>query len=148
MKILTAEQIRKADAYTIKHEPVASIDLMERAAGMLFKWINARHSTDEILKIFVGPGNNGGDGWALARLLSEEGFGNVEIFLLGITEKLSADSVLNRKRLEEETQVPVKEIASPKDFPELTKKDVIVDALFGSGLSRALEGLAKELVTG
>ena len=74
MKILSIPQIREADAYTIKNEPVASIDLMERAAGKLFEWYIARFERTRPVLIFTGPGNNGGDGLALARLLSKNGY--------------------------------------------------------------------------
>ena len=146
MKIPTASQIREADSYTIKHEPVRSIDLMERAASRLFEWISGHYSAENTFMIFAGPGNNGGDGWALARLLWKADYHSLEFFLLKITDKLSPDSEENRRRLQEETGIRVVEVVSRKQFPEIATGAVVVDALFGSGLSRPLEGLAGELV--
>jgi len=72
MKILIVEKIREADEYTIKNEPIPSIDLMERAAFQLYKWIKKRVDKYNSVKLFVGPGNNGGDGLVLARLLANK----------------------------------------------------------------------------
>ncbi|MBN1950911.1 MAG: NAD(P)H-hydrate dehydratase [Bacteroidales bacterium] len=147
MKILTVDKIREADAYTIEHEPVSSIDLMERAARQLLKWITDRYSMSDPVIIFVGPGNNGGDGWALARLLCENYFRKISVYLLAISEKLSPDSMVNRERLAAYPEVQFREISSRNDFPGIGPGDVIIDALFGSGLSRPLSGLAAELVS-
>lgn len=146
MKILTTDKIREADAYTIKHEPISSVDLMERAARQLLKWITDRYAMDEAIRIFVGPGNNGGDGWALARLLGENFYSNIEVYLLKISDKLSPDSEINRKRLISYPEIKIFELEISEDFPALQEGDVVVDALFGSGLSRPLEGLAASLV--
>ena len=70
MKIFSSRQIREIDEYTIMHEPISSVDLMERAAGQLFKWITEKYNRSGRFLIFAGPGNNGGDGLALARMLS------------------------------------------------------------------------------
>ena len=70
MKILPIEKIREADAYTIENEPIADIDLMERAAKELFEWMIAKTDPEKEIRIFCGMGNNGGDGFALARMLA------------------------------------------------------------------------------
>ena len=90
MKIFTSEQIREIDALTIQSEPISSIDLMERAAGQLYKWITAKFGRSEHIFVFAGPGNNGGDGLALARMLSENGY-SVEVFYVKFTEKTTSD---------------------------------------------------------
>jgi len=69
MKILTSEQIKKADEFTIQNEPIKSIDLMERAAKQCFEWIKNKYSTKKTFAIFCGVGNNGGDGLVIARML-------------------------------------------------------------------------------
>jgi len=69
MKIFRGDQIRLIDETTIKEEPVASIDLMERAAIQVVKWYLSRFERSRRIFIFTGPGNNGGDGLAVARLL-------------------------------------------------------------------------------
>lgn len=146
MKIFTSDKIRSADAFTIDHEPIASVMLMERAAGQLADWIISNVPREAPIKIFTGPGNNGGDGWAVSRLLSKRNYSNIELFHLKISENTSHDSEINRKRLLKESQVKIANIQSVKDFPIIKNNDYIVDALFGSGLSRPLDGLAAELV--
>ncbi len=146
MKIFTAKQIREIDAYTIKHEPVPSIDLMERAATALARWIMKRFDKKTPFLFIVGPGNNGGDGWALARLLYHFGYENLRFYLLKISDELSPDSEINRMRLIEETDIRIDSIEKEKDFPFVSKEEWIIDGLFGSGLSRPLIGLAKDLV--
>ena len=70
MKILNASQIRELDAFTIANEPIESIDLMERASQTFVNWFSNKFAAeDNEIIIFVGPGNNGGDGLAVARLL-------------------------------------------------------------------------------
>ena len=145
MKILKSSQIREVDSYTIQNEPIKSIDLMERAALTITNWISKRISLENGVKIFVGPGNNGGDGLAIARQLSVKNY-KVQVYLLKISDKLSPDSEINLERLQTLQKVSVHEIYSKANFPELQKDDVIVDGLFGSGLTRKLEGLPKELV--
>ncbi|MGD0342388.1 MAG: NAD(P)H-hydrate dehydratase [Bacteroidales bacterium] len=145
MKIFTSEQLRQIDDYTIKHEPVASADLMERAARKLMEWYVERFEISVPLFIVVGPGNNGGDGLALARLLSESNY-RPQVFSVEITSRKSADWEMNRKRLENETSVVFSTVSAIEQFPEISSGSVIVDAIFGSGLSRPAEGLAAEVI--
>jgi len=145
MKIFKSKQIAEIDAYTIEKEPVVSIDLMERASRKIFDWIKERFCHEQYFKILVGPGNNGGDGLALARLLAQDGF-QVEVFILKVSPHLSADCQMNLDRLKIQNLVSISEISSSKDYPVIKSKDLIIDALFGSGLSRPLNGLAKGLV--
>jgi len=146
MKVFTSDKIRAADSYTINNEPIASVMLMERAANRLADWINAEIANNINIKIFTGPGNNGGDGWALVRILINKGYSNIELFQLSINEKISPDAEINRTRLLKETQVNVTKIESENDFPQINNEDCIIDALFGSGLSRPLDGVASKLV--
>ncbi|NOQ27276.1 MAG: NAD(P)H-hydrate dehydratase [Bacteroidales bacterium] len=145
MKILKSSQIRKVDAFTIENEPILSIDLMERASMTITKWIIENISKEKTIKIFVGPGNNGGDALAIARQLYEFGF-VTEVFLLKITDNLSKDCQTNLVRLKTINGFIIKEIREEVDFPEISKNDIIVDGLFGSGLTRNLERLSKKLV--
>ncbi len=71
MKILKTQQVKEADAYTIEHEPILSIDLMERAASRAADWIISNIGPDNDFVIFAGPGNNGGDGLVVARYLDK-----------------------------------------------------------------------------
>ena len=141
MKIFRNQQIKEIDVYTIKHEPVSSVDLMERAADQLFRWYVNNYDRSRKIIIFTGPGNNGGDGLALARLLSVNRF-NAEMFFVKISEKKSDDWNHNYKRLEKETEVRFHTIENIEQFPFIGSDDIIVDAIFGSGLTRHVEGLA------
>jgi len=145
MKIFTSKQIRQIDDYTIKHEPVASADLMERAAGKLLEWYIGRFEISTPLFIFVGPGNNGGDGLALARLLSESNY-RPEVYSVEISDRKSADWEHNMKRLQKETSVTFITISAIEQFPDISPGSVIIDAIFGSGLSRPADGLAADVI--
>ena len=90
MKILTCTQIRELDKYTIDTEPIQSIDLMERAAKALTRGITAVWGSGMEVVVFAGPGNNGGDALAVARMMAEEGY-SVKAYLFNIGNKLSAD---------------------------------------------------------
>jgi len=144
MKLLTALQIREADQYTIKNEPISSIDLMERAARQCTNWILQHFSKDYQFNIFTGPGNNGGDGLAIARQLAIEGY-KIFTYQVKISDKLSEDSQINLSRLREQNRVEIYTISNDKELPELSGS-VIIDAIFGSGLSRPVEGLAKKVI--
>ena len=146
MKVFTTSQIRNIDACTIEHEPVASIDLMERAALECTQWLTEKYNRDTGIIIVAGPGNNGGDGWAIARLFADRGYTKIRMFLVPLSAELSSDSAINRQRLFDQNRVPVSIIESTEKFPEIRKDDIIVDALFGSGLTRPLGGLAADVV--
>jgi len=143
MKILTASQIRDIDAYTIAHEPIASIDLMERAAGAFVTWFVAHYTHAQPIKLVCGPGNNGGDGLAIARLLHEQSY-PVEVYVVPFTGKTSNDFAGNLERLPD--NVPVREISETAQIPVFKSSGIVIDALFGSGLSRAVSGLAAEVI--
>ncbi len=145
MKILPIENIREADAYTIKHEPIADIDLMERAATELFEWIVAKTEPGKKFKIFCGLGNNGGDGFALARMLHEDGF-LVEVFIVTYTKDMSPSCRINYDRLSEIKSVKKYNIGNDDKLPVISKNDVVVDAIFGSGLTRPIEGFMENII--
>lgn len=146
MKILTGAQIHELDKYTIDHEPIASIDLMERAAHAITSAIAARWETTTPVVVFAGPGNNGGDALAVARMLSGKGYA-VEAFLFNIHSNLSEDCEKNRDRLANEGIVKnFTEVTSNFDPPKLTQQTLVVDGLFGSGLDRPLGGGFASLV--
>ncbi|MCX6335145.1 MAG: NAD(P)H-hydrate dehydratase [Bacteroidia bacterium] len=145
MKIFTCDQIRQIDDYTIRNEPVASVDLMERAAGKLLDWYTERFVPARPVYIFTGPGNNGGDGLALARMLSVKGY-KPSVFFTGDSDNTSADWKINRSRLADETKVPFETITGSTHFPSLPPDSIIIDALFGSGLSRPVKGVAADVI--
>jgi len=145
MKIFNSDQIREIDEYTIKNEPVLSVDLMERAAVRVFKWVSEKFERSKHVLIFAGPGNNGGDGIALARILAANRY-DPEVFYVKFTEKTSDDWMENRQRLEKFTTVPFNIISKRDDFPAISSDDIIIDAIFGSGLTRPVEGLPAEVI--
>lgn len=144
-KILSTSQIRMADEYTIQYEPISSLDLMERASKRLMEWILRFIPANRLITVFAGQGNNGGDGLALARLLMGKDY-RVEVFLLKISDSMSKDAEINLIRLSKIREARIFGIQSNNDFPSIQKDALIIDALFGSGLKRPLDGLARELV--
>lgn len=145
MKVLPIEQVREADAYTIKHEPIDSIDLMERAAKSCFKWMQKKLSPGAIVKVFCGLGNNGGDGLALARLLAKKEF-RVEVFIVRYSDKASEDFTINLERLEYQGIVRINEIRVGDELPSGLKGEWLVDAIFGSGLSKPVTGFIADVI--
>ena len=139
MKILTSSQLKELDKYTIAHEPIASIDLMERAAIALTNAIIRRWDKSFKMVVFAGPGNNGGDALAVARMLSQRGY-HVEVFLFNTKGKLSEECQTNLERLKMCGSVYFTEISTQFDPPELTESHVVIDGLFGSGLNKPLSG--------
>ncbi len=144
MKILSTSQIREADEYTIRNEPIKSVDLMERAAKALTTWFVDNFPKEISLKIFAGTGNNGGDGLALCRLMTEKGF-RPEIYLLKLQSDYSPDTCINLERLRT-LNIQPEIISASNDFPVIDSSDIIVDALFGTGLNRPLSGLPSHLI--
>lgn len=72
MKLFTSQEIHELDTYTIEHEPIRSVDLMERAAKVMTQAIVKRWSNITPVIVFAGPSNNGGDALAIARMLAEK----------------------------------------------------------------------------
>ncbi|RYY34837.1 MAG: NAD(P)H-hydrate dehydratase [Sphingobacteriaceae bacterium] len=145
LPLLTSADIRKADAYTISHEPVASIDLMERAAKAFTGWfVNHFPDKDKPIAVYCGTGNNGGDGLAIARILHHHHYKNISVKIARFSNKFSADFGENLSRLQQ-IAVPFTEFNS---VSQITEEDspIIIDALLGSGLNKPLEGEYKKLV--
>lgn len=146
MKIFTSAQIHEHDKYTIEHEPISSVDLMERAAKAITHAIAERWSANTPVVVFAGPGNNGGDALAVARMLADKGY-QVRVYLFNIHNNLSADCSVNRKRLNESKKIKsFSEISLNFDPPQLTEDTLVVDGLFGSGLNKPLSGGFASLV--
>jgi ADP-dependent NAD(P)H-hydrate dehydratase / NAD(P)H-hydrate epimerase len=143
MKIFTAGQIRDCDQYTIMHEPVSSIQLMERAAEACVNWISENCKNHRNFAVFCGRGNNGGDGFAIARMLYLKGF-DVDVFT-DSKAKFSTDANINFKNLKEISGISIKDFKEAQYY-RFDSRTVIIDALFGTGLSRKLEGELKDLI--
>lgn len=146
MKIFTSTQIHELDRVTIEKENIKSIDLMERAATALAREIAERWSSLTPIVVFAGPGNNGGDALAIARILAGEGY-KVKTFLFNIGNHLSEDCRENKERLiESKAGKDFTEVTSQFDPPELPKDTLVIDGLFGNGLNKPLAGGFASLV--
>lgn len=143
MHILNTKQIRELDAYTIRHEPVASIDLMERASRAFVDWFTLRVETAKKIGIVCGTGNNGGDGLAIARMLHEWSY-SVHVWIVEGGVPASDDFHVNLERLPQ--KIDKKEWRSEADEVSFTDCDVLIDALFGSGLSRPAAGIYAKVI--
>ena len=138
--ILSSEQVREADAYTILTEPVSSIDLMERACIAFTEYFSEIFPTELSITIVCGPGNNGGDGLGIARLLSQIGYAT-KVYVFS-SEQYSQDFKINLDRLDEF----VKAEKIPTTGINSFNSDIIIDAIFGSGLNREATGLYKLVI--
>lgn len=146
MKIIDRKQMQEADAYTIKNEPIASIDLMERAAGLIADRLGEALGKQDRIKVLCGPGNNGGDGLVIARLLADDAFEHLEVYIINVSPKRSEDFSQNQKRLQEQGKVAIKEVDKVDDLPGPGADEVIIDAILGTGLDRPVEGLVRDVV--
>ena len=144
MKIFSAEQIKKWDAYTIAHEPISAIDLMERAANACCNWLHQQNLSTCFFKIFCGKGNNGGDGLAIARILHQNGY-EVAVYILDSPGKGREEFEINFERLRQ-LSVDIHFISRPDHFPDVHEKDIILDAIFGTGLSKPVNVLVAALI--
>ncbi|HBJ76699.1 MAG TPA: bifunctional ADP-dependent NAD(P)H-hydrate dehydratase/NAD(P)H-hydrate epimerase, partial [Porphyromonadaceae bacterium] len=124
---------------------ISSMDLMERVATRLADEITSRWGNEFHFIIFAGPGNNGGDALALARILHVNGY-VVEVYLFNPLEHLSEDCENKKRRLLNFPEIPFVEISRDFDLPVLVKDDVVIDGLFGTGLNKPLAGGYASLV--
>ena len=135
--IITSTQIRDTDRYTIETEPIASIDLMERAAlafVSLFTQLHPDRNTS--ILVCCGTGNNGGDGLAIARLLQERGYDAIAVWVARFADHESDDFATNLTRLHQ-TPIPITEFFPADRLPDI-HQSVVIDALLGSGLNKPL----------
>lgn len=147
MKILDAPQIRECDRFTIENEPIASIDLMERAATAITEWIIGNYFfCDTHFTIFAGTGNNGGDALATARQLASSWAKQITVYLLNISDKKSSDYLTNLERLKNTDGIEIVEIDENDPMPQIKAGSIVIDGIFGSGLNRPIEGYWAELI--
>lgn len=140
MKIINSRDIQQIDNSTCETQQISSIELMERAATAVSCEIISKFLPSQRIVVIAGPGNNGGDALAVARMLIEQGYRRVEVFLFNVTGKLSHDCDEECKRLITIDGVDFTEITHTFNPPYLSKNDVVVDGLFGSGLNQPLQG--------
>jgi hydroxyethylthiazole kinase-like uncharacterized protein yjeF len=143
LKILTTTQIKELDAHTIRHEPIASIDLMERACLAFTGWFTAAIANNKSIGIICGTGNNGGDGLGIARLLAEQGY-DVKVWIVRGSMPESENFKINLNRIR--GKIPAFEIISEADQNLFNDRSVLIDAIFGSGLSRPADGIFAQAI--
>lgn len=145
LPLLISSQIREADAWTIKNEPITSTDLMERASKAFVGWfINHFPERNERISIYCGTGNNGGDGLAIARMLHQHKYQYIKVFIARFSDKSTADFDANLQRLHD-CGVTHVTINNTEILPD-ESSSIIIDALLGSGLNKPLNGDYKTLV--
>lgn len=139
-KILTTSQIRAIDADTIQYAPMESIALMERAAqAFVGAFCQDFPNLDVPIVLLCGTGNNGGDGWAAARLLQQRGY-EVTVWAADMGVPPSADNWTNQTKVRTARTVHIVELTESSPLPIMADGTIVIDALFGSGLSRPLQG--------
>lgn len=132
--LYTAEQTRALDRITIDEFEVSGTVLMERAGTVAFDVFRKRWPDAKSLCIVCGTGNNGGDGFVVARLAHEQGL-DVEVLVVGDGQKIKGDALAARQRLE-----GCGVNARVYDNGKLPLADVVIDAVFGTGLKGAVSG--------
>jgi len=143
--VLPVEKIREWDIYTISNEPISSIDLMERASRVFACWlINRRLVEEGKILVVASKGNNGGDGLAVARILTEK-FYDVEVLIADIQSKESPDFEINLNRLDAK-RIKHRYLKSGDQLPVLENYTLIIDAMFGSGLEKPVRGYWAQLI--
>lgn len=145
MKLFTCRQIAGIDQLTMQLEPIASIDLMERASMQIADWLMRNIDSDCKLWFFAGPGNNGGDALAIARLMALTGF-KCAVYLVDFGRELKGDPAINWQRLKQQGKADLRTIGSENSIPEIPANVVVIDGLFGSGLNKPLDGQAAAIV--
>ncbi len=145
MKIFSREQIAHIDQQTKILEPILEIDLMERASNALFEWLIAHNQVSSRIAVIAGTGNNGGDALAVARMMISTNI-HVDVYLPELGGKRSEANQINLERLAEMANVSMVKLAERHELPDLSRYDLLIDGLFGSGLNRPLEGFARIVI--
>jgi len=141
LKILNYHQLKEWDAFTIENEPISSINLMERACSAIVNILTRQLSKSIKVGVVCGTGNNGGDGLGIARLLSDLGY-QVKIWIVRGGASATPEFEANLGRLSQ----PVVEIFSVQTADMFLEVDILIDAIFGIGLNRPLEGIYSQVV--
>jgi hydroxyethylthiazole kinase-like uncharacterized protein yjeF len=136
IELLTTAEMAEADRLTIA-AGVAGSALMETAGRAVADSVAARHPTGTRVAVVAGPGSNGGDGFVAARLLAERGY-RIRLLLVGDRERLKGDAARAAQRWSGPCMA-----ATPA---ALMPADIVVDALFGAGLDRPVEGVPRAMI--
>ena len=146
MKILTAAQLKEADQATLKSQKISSAELMERVSLIVFQKIHERLSGAPVpIKIFCGIGNNGGDGLAIARHLLQHGY-HVKVYITNCSTNRSKNFLINYDLIKEVSNDWPTLLDCKDDLPAIDKGDIVIDAIFGTGLSKSVQGWLGTLV--
>ena len=143
-KIFSTSQIRSCDAFTIVQEPIASIDLMERAASKVYQYLMQAVPHD-YFEIYCGQGNNGGDGLAVARMLAQSDK-KVTVYIIQVKEQGSEDFEQQLQRLKTFPGVTIKAITTGHDLVEANTSACLLDAILGTGTKGLATGIMKEAI--
>ncbi len=141
MLLATGDQIRRADQVMIEELDFPGVLLMEEAGRKAAEFILATHPDHSRFLVLAGPGNNGGDGFVIARYLMREGK-SVEIILSHAPERYTGDAGINLKALNG-SGIPV---SIWPEHPGIDKEEVLIDALLGTGINSQLRGGILEMV--
>lgn len=144
MKIFSALQIKKWDAFTILNQPISSVQLMENAANSCANWLEENYNVHHPIIIFCGTGNNGGDGFAIARLLYHKGF-DINIFA-NPNSNYSENALINFQRCKDITGIDILGFGTLDQYV-FKENSIIIDALFGIGLNRIIEGETADVIS-
>lgn len=155
LKILNTAQIREADQYTILNEPITPLALMERAAGKCSEWLKhnlpggnpAFPAVDKAIYIVCGQGNNGGDGLVIGRHLARNGFAVNILILASPAMKSSPEFEANLTRIKKQALATITQITGIESLPDIREGSTVIDAIFGSGLSKPAGGLIGEVIS-
>jgi ADP-dependent NAD(P)H-hydrate dehydratase / NAD(P)H-hydrate epimerase len=145
MKIFSTPQVREIDKLTIANEPISSVDLMERASMRFTEWFTTHFKTIVPVTVFAGSGNNGGDALAISRLLIEREY-KVRVFFIMTGSSISDDCKDNLNKLKSFLNPIITDPNKADWFPNFADNEIIIDGLFGTGLSRPVEGNSAELI--
>ena len=147
LKIITSEQTRAADEHTIANEPISPIDLMERAsARFVLKFKKLYPDKKREINILCGPGNNGGDGFAIARMLFQSSYKNIHVAYVNFKVQRTPGNIINYNRLVN-LGMSIKDVCNVNDIWQDLEGSIVLDALFGTGLNSSLRGLPREIAS-
>ncbi|MDX9929101.1 MAG: NAD(P)H-hydrate dehydratase [Bacteroidales bacterium] len=144
-KIFRSQQIKNIDGYTIANEPVIPHALMERASRELFVRIASMTDRSNDIMVFAGTGNNGGDGLAVTRMMRDAGY-RARAFVINISPNRSPEWETNLQMLRQKDENAVTMIDNAEALPIIPSEAVVIDAIFGSGLTRSPVGLAADAI--
>ena len=145
MKIFSKDQIYQGNQVTVSMQDITEIELMERTGIQLFNWLHVRMQGAQVpIHVFCGIGNNGGNGLVLARQLITHGY-NVKVYVVNCSDKRTKGFLVNYDLIKQTTKKWPEMLIEGSVYPEILQEDIIVDAVFGIGLNRAIVDWVKSL---